>query len=62
MMSSTFGREMAQIHFEQLFAEAQHDSLVGCLKRERRNRSKSAAAKSNAIRRRHGEPCPMDIG
>ncbi|MGH3415739.1 MAG: hypothetical protein ACRDVE_12335 [Actinocrinis sp.] len=62
-MSATFGREMAKIHFEQLFEEARHDRLVGSLKRERRSRKHAqASAPAAVIRRRHGEPCAQDLG
>ncbi len=61
MMSATFGRELAQIHFEQLAEEARHDRLVGCLKRERRSRGR-AQAPAAVVLRRHGEPCPQDLG
>ena len=60
MMSASFGREIADSHFQQLLAEADHDRLVGCLKRERRARAN--AARSHTPRRKATEPCAQDIG
>ena len=55
MMSAVFGREIADSHFQQLFEEAEHDRLVGCLKRQHR-------ARPNRAWRRATEPCPQDVG
>jgi hypothetical protein len=56
MMSATFGRELAQSHFQQLFEEAEHDRLVGCLKRKRRERAQ-------AVRRTPAPTvCAHDVG
>lgn len=60
MMSATFGREIADSHFQQLFEQAEHDRLVGCLKQQRRARANTARA--NTARRRATEPCPQDVG
>lgn len=60
MMSASFGREIADSHFRQLFEEAEHDRLVGCLKRERR--AHSASAHRTGARRRVTDPCPQDVG
>lgn len=57
MMSATFGREIADSHFRQLLAEAEHDRLIGSLKRERRARSHGHTA-----RRKAAEPCTQDVG
>jgi hypothetical protein len=57
MMSATFGREIADSHFRQLLAEAEHDRLIGSLKRERR-----ARAHGRTARRRAPEPCAQDVG
>jgi hypothetical protein len=55
MMSASFGREIAQSHFQQLFEAAEHDRLVGCLKRERRERAAAALRKAQ-------QHCPQDLG
>jgi hypothetical protein len=55
MMSATFGREIADSHFRQLLVEAEHDRLVGCLKRERR-------ARVHKARRKVAERCVQDVG
>ncbi len=55
MMSASFGREIAESHIQQMFEQAEHDRLVGCLKRQRRVRA-------SAMRRKVTEPCPQDIG
>ena len=59
MMSATFGRELADSHFQRLMEEAEHDRLVGCLKRQRRERRHRAEAT-----RRKPAPtvCVQDIG
>jgi len=58
MMSASFGREIAEIHFRQLLEEAEHDRLVGCLRRQRREkRERAVAAQRVAVR-----PCPQDVG
>jgi hypothetical protein len=60
MMSASFGREIADIHARQLVEQAEHDRLVGCLKRLRRDRARAQAA---AARRRTAvQPCPQDVG
>jgi hypothetical protein len=59
MMSATFGREMAQSHFQQLLEEAENDRLVGCLKRQRRDRRERA----QAVRRKPAPTvCAQDVG
>ena len=55
MMSASFGREIADSHFHRLLEEAEHDRLVGCLKRERR-------ARAHAARLKAAQPCPQDVG
>lgn len=55
MMSASFGRELADSRFHQLFEEAEHDRLVGCLKRRHRERPA-------VVRRKVTEPCPQDVG
>lgn len=60
MMSASFGREIADSHFQRLLAEAEHDRLVGCLKRERRARAHKARIQT--ARRKVAEPCPQDLG
>ena len=60
MMSASFGREIADSHFQQLLAEAEHDRLIGCLKRERRARAH--AARAHRSRQKVIEPCPQDVG
>lgn len=60
MMSASFGREIADSHFRQLFEEAEHDRLVGCLKRERKQRHARGRAVSS--QRRAVQPCPQDLG
>ncbi len=58
MMSASFGREIAESHYRQLFEEAEHDRLVGCLKRQRRQRREQ----DRTARRRVSQPCPQDLG
>lgn len=58
MMSASFGREIAESHYRQLFEEAEHDRLVGCLKRQRRQRREQ----DRTVRRRVSQPCPQDLG
>lgn len=60
MMSASFGREIADSHFQRLLAEAEHDRLIGCLKRERRARAHGVRA--HIARRKAAEPCPQDVG
>jgi len=60
MMSASFGREIADSHFQRLLAEAEHDRLIGCLKRERRARAHEA--RSHSPRRKMTDPCPQDVG
>lgn len=60
MMSASFGREIADSHFQQLFAEAEHDRLVGCLKRQRKQRH--ARSRAAAAQRLAAQPCPQDLG
>lgn len=60
MMSASFGREIADSHFQRLLEEAEHDRLIGCLKRERRARAH--AARAHTARRKAIEPCPQDVG
>lgn len=60
MMSATYGREIADSHFRQLLAEAEHDRLIGCLKRERR--AGIPGFRARAARRKAPVPCPQDIG
>lgn len=60
MMSASFGREIADSHFQQLLAEAEHDRLVGCLKRQRKQRH--ARGLAAAAQRRAAQPCPQDLG
>jgi hypothetical protein len=58
MMSASFGRELVESHFQQLMEQAEHDRLVGCLKRQRRERrGREAAARRAAV-----APCPQDVG
>lgn len=60
MMSASFGREIADSHFQQLLEQAEHDRLVGCFKQKRRTRANTARA--HTARRRVTEPCPQDVG
>ena len=60
MMSASFGREIADSHFQRLLAEAEHDRLIGCLKQGRRARAHEARARGP--RRKAIEPCPQDVG
>jgi hypothetical protein len=53
MLTAVFGRELAEIHLEEALKQAQHNRLVGCLKRQRRTR---------APRRKPADPCPKDLG
>jgi len=58
MMSASFGREIAESRFQQLLEQAQHDRLVGCLRRQRREkRERATEARRLAVR-----PCPQDVG
>ena len=59
MMSATFGPEIARSHIQHLFEQAEHDRLVGCLRRQRRETRQRAAA---ARRRPVGGACPQDVG
>lgn len=61
MMSASFGREIADSHFQHLFEQAEHDRLVGCLKQRRRARA-AAARNEVTARRKAMQPCPEDIG
>ena len=60
MMSASFGREIADSHFRQLVAEAEHDRLVGYFKRERKQRH--ARGRAAAAQRRAAQPCSQDLG
>ncbi len=60
MMSASFGREIADSHFRQLFEEAEHDRLVGCLKRQRRQRQ--GRGHTVPAQRKAAQPCPQDLG
>lgn len=53
MLSAAFGREFAEIHLEEALKQAEHNRLVGCLKRQRRTRP---------MRRKPADPCPEDLG
>jgi hypothetical protein len=58
MMSASFGREIAESHFQHLLEQAEHDRLVGCLKRQRREkRERAATARRVAVR-----ACAQDVG
>ncbi|HEV2342559.1 MAG TPA: hypothetical protein VGS97_00580 [Actinocrinis sp.] len=61
MVSASFGREIADSHFQHLFEQAEHDRLVGCLKQRRRARA-SATRREAAARRKVAGPCPQDLG
>jgi hypothetical protein len=61
MMSASFGREIADSHFQHLFEQAEHDRLVGCLKQRRRARVKTERREA-AARHRVAGPCPQDLG
>jgi len=58
MMSASFGREIAESHFQHLLEQAEHDRLVGCLRRQRREKRERAVA----VRRAQVRPCPQDVG
>lgn len=60
MMSASFGREIAESRFQRLFEEAEHDRLVGCLKRQRRHRHEQKHVVSK--RARAPQSCPQDLG
>lgn len=60
MMSASFGPEIARSHFQRLLEEAEHDRLVGCLKRQRRQRHERNRAASATARAR--QRCPQDLG
>jgi hypothetical protein len=66
MMSAMFGREVADGHYQRLAQEAEHDRLVGRLKRERRElrRSEGQSIRSMAAIPRRPAPtvCAQDIG
>lgn len=53
MLTAAFGRELAEIHLEEALKQAEHNRLVGCLKRQRRAR---------AARHKPADPCPKDLG
>jgi hypothetical protein len=60
MMSASFGREIADSHFRQLLAEAEHDRLVSGFKRERKQRH--ARVRMASVQRRAAQPCSQDLG
>jgi len=56
MMSASFGREIAEIHFRRLVEEAENDRLVHCLKRQRRARAAAARHRPASA------TCAQDVG
>jgi len=61
MMNASFGRELAQGHLQRLIAEAEHDRLVGGLKRQRRERE--SRERAQAVRRKPvAAVCAQDVG
>lgn len=53
MLSAAFGRELAEVHLEEALKQAEHNRLLGCLKRQRR---------LLPARRKPADPCPKDLG
>jgi hypothetical protein len=57
MLSAAFGRELAEAHLKEVLREAEHNRLIGCLKKQHRSKKRADAA-----RRKAAAPCPQDLG
>jgi hypothetical protein len=57
MLTAAFGRELAEVQLKEALRQAEHNRLVGCLKRQRLRRERAAA-----VRRKPAAPCPRDLG